>query len=94
MKKKLGKQLLYAILSFELGCSALSFLCGSQGLFHYMRMHEKNQELSASIDTLNQEILVLEQRKDHWQQHPFYYEKIAREQLQMARSDDYIYYLT
>lgn len=70
------------------------YLFGAQGIQALLRLKRDNNELDKEIKALQTEVAHLEQQIDVWNAHPFYKEKIAREQLQMARPDDQIYYLT
>lgn len=51
------------------------------------QIEQKQQNITASLQTLRGQI-------EAWQMNDFYKERAAREQLQMARADETIYYLT
>lgn len=67
---------------------------GTQGLPLLWKLKQENLLISQEIVILQQEVNALENKCIEWQKYPFYKEKIAREQLQMAREDDYIFYIT
>lgn len=50
-------------------------------------------ELQNNIVMLDQEVALLEKEIYVWQTDDFYKEKIAREQLQMARKGDELFYI-
>ncbi len=58
----------------------------------YSRLKHENFLIEAEIDQLKKLIEKLEIGIKEWQKYEFYKEKIAREELQMAREGDYIYY--
>lgn len=51
------------------------------------QIQKKQKNITASLETLHNQI-------DAWQMNDFYKERAAREQLQMARDNETIYYLT
>lgn len=53
----------------------------------------ENKRLAHSTELLVEEIKKLENETQQWEQNPFYREKVAREQLQMARPTDEVYYV-
>ncbi len=69
------------------------YIFGPQGIYVLRAMHQENSVLEKTIEGLHLEIKELEDQIVAWKTYPFYKEKIAREQLQMARKDDQVYYL-
>ncbi len=70
------------------------YLFGAHGFNHLVhlrnecdQMKQCKQEKQQEVDTLNEQIIA-------WNVHSFYKEKMAREQLQMARKGELIYYLS
>ena len=49
--------------------------------------------MSVSTDQLQQEVKTIQEDIDLWKTDDFYKEKIAREQLQMARKGDKLFYI-
>jgi len=89
---KLNKQRIIRIFfGLELIIFFSFYLGGTNGIFSVMG-------LKGDIIHLNQEMVGLKREIEHLQstvvaqaRHPFFQEKIAREQLQMARADEEIY---
>ena len=69
----------------------LAFYCwGSEGVSRLNRLCSENKKLSGAIETLAKEVASLEDELTRFQKDPFYKEKIAREQLQMAYKNEEI----
>ena len=69
------------------------YLFGPSGLQTIVRLKRENRQLDQEIEELQARVAVAEQKLAVWQSDDFYKEKIAREQLQMARKGDEIFYL-
>lgn len=69
------------------------YMFGGQGLQSLYYMSQHNRQLQQDIVALRQAALELEQQLQYWQTDDFYKEQLAREQLQMARPQEQIYYL-
>lgn len=69
------------------------YLFGPSGLQTIVRLKHENRQLDQEIEQLQARVAVAEQKLAVWQSDDFYKEKIAREQLQMARKGDEIFYL-
>jgi cell division protein FtsB len=70
------------------------YFFGAQGLHNVWRMQHENSNVQHTLTALQGEVAHLEQELYAWQHHPFYKEKLAREQLQMARPGEQIYYIS
>ena len=70
------------------------YTSGSRGVKQLASMRAENEALQQSIASLENDVAALQKKKGLWESNDFYKEKIAREQLQMARKDDTIYYLS
>lgn len=92
--KKFYAYLLYAVLGVELVVFAGFFVRGPQGLQNLSDIYVEQSAMQEGLTQLTQEVTALKQDIDNWNKHSFHKEKIAREQLQMARPDDEIFYLT
>ncbi len=92
--KKLYAYTLYTILGVEVLLFAGFYFRGPQGLQKLRGMYAEQDVMREEVDKINQEVAALKHDIDAWQKHPFHKEKIAREQLQMARTDDEVFYLT
>jgi len=69
------------------------YLFGPGGLQTMVRFEGENRALDEQINELKMEVQLWEHKIALWQSDDFYKEKIAREQLQMARSGDQIFYV-
>lgn len=67
------------------------YLFGSNGYILYKQLSCDVLELSENLSDLKTEILQLQSNIELQKKHPFFQEKIAREQLQMARAEEEIY---
>ena len=70
------------------------YLYGNNGVYALQQLCNENKQLEQKIDQLSQEVTELEHEIIAWEINDFYKEKVAREQLQMSRKDDEIYYIT
>ena len=86
--------ILRAFFSIEIVLFSWVYLYGASGLDHLLILQKENNLLLHETQTLQQNIARLELDIKQWNAHPFYKEKIAREQLQMIRKNERIYYIT
>jgi len=92
--KKIYAYALYLVLGVEVAFFANLYIRGPQGIETLRDMYAEEVTMREGVDQLQLEVTSLKRDIDDWQKHPFHKEKIAREQLQMARSDDEVFYLT
>lgn len=71
----------------------LMYFWGVDGLPKLYKIQEENRQLEQEIVLLNKEISELNNETLIWNRDPFYKEKVAREQLQMARESDEIFFI-
>jgi cell division protein FtsB len=69
------------------------YVCGKNGLQSLHKHKSAVVDLKKNIMQLDQEVASLEKEIYVWQSDDFYKEKIAREQLQMARKGDELFYI-
>ena len=70
----------------------LFFYCISpNGLPLLKKREQENKVIQKCIAQLEKEIEMIEQETNEWEDDSFYKERIAREQLYMARPDDEVY---
>ena len=69
------------------------YFLGIDGLQKLSMLRDENIKLEQEVATLNNEIATLEHEIVAWNTDPFYKEKVAREQLQMAREQDEILFI-
>ena len=70
------------------------YIGGPHGLLVQRALERENRELLLETQKIQNELLALNDSIAQWDAHPFFKEKIAREQLQMAREGDQIYYIS
>lgn len=78
-------------------CECLVMFCfyifSGNGWFAYRKLCLEKDALSCQLNTIKQEIEGLQTEMSNYAQDDFYKEKIAREQLHMARPEDIVIYL-
>ncbi len=88
------KQLLLRMfLVGELCTVGFLFICGPQGFFAVRAVYKEHAALLIKIAQEEEEVKLLKKRIDEWVKNDFYKEKIARENLQMARPEEQVYVL-
>lgn len=91
---KVKQLLLRVFFGAELLVFAGIYMFGPHGVKCLWHMKQENKQLEVEVAVLGTEIAVLEQKIVQWNTNPFYKEKFAREQLQMAKKDELIYYFS
>lgn len=81
-------------LCVEVMLLAAVYFYGSYGVQTLAQLRQDTARVEQEVGKLEQEVATLEHELNDWNSHPFYKEKVAREQLQMAREGDTIYYLS
>jgi hypothetical protein len=85
--------MLKSILFIEMGIILYLHIYGKNGLSLLYEQKIVLNHIKKEISELQREIQLLEVARDEWSSHAFYKEKIARENLQMARKNDKIFYI-
>lgn len=88
--KKIGLRIFFGA---EMVLCAYLYLFGSHGMRALMVLEQEQEQLNQEVAALQADVLSLETTIAQWDAHPFYKEKIAREQLQMAAKNEEIYYV-
>lgn len=70
------------------------YLFGTHGIQEVVQCNRETKKLDDEITLMQQEIVGLEHQLVCWQKDSFYAEKIARQELQMARPDETIYMIS
>lgn len=83
-----------AFLVVEIVFFVTMYFVSPDGLMAVTKRKMENKQLADSLCQLREEIKKLEIETKKWEIDPFYREKVAREQLQMARPDDEVYYIS
>lgn len=78
---------------FELGCFFQLYVYGKNGLQLLHKQESELRTVRSQVDQIKKSIEHISAEIDEWQRDDFYREKIAREQLQMARKGDKLFYI-
>ncbi len=70
------------------------YMCGNNSIAALVELQKDNRTLQGQLQEKDHEIAQLEGEISQWESDPFYKEKVAREQLQMARTGECVYYIT
>jgi cell division protein FtsB len=89
--KEIKRTILRVFFGLELVAFTGIYFFGPHGKQRLWQLNQENVTIIAQIDSLKADVHTLEQHIVQWNTHPFYKEKIAREQLQMACKDEKIY---
>lgn len=81
------------LLLLEMAAFGHIYFFGTNGIKVLQNQKRGVAELQKNIVSLNGEVVQLEKEIYAWQTNDFYKEKIAREQLQMARKGDELFYI-
>ena len=68
-------------------------LFGSSGIFKIRDAERAYAQVLTEIEETKEAIAKLQNEIADWKQYPFFKEQLAREQLQMARKNEQMYYL-
>ena len=85
------RTLFYFVFVTEVVCFVALFIFGPNGIAKISTLQQENRQVECKIEDLKIELIQLEKQIDDWYQHSFLKEKIARQELQMARDGDEIY---
>ncbi len=80
----------FLLLAAALGLAWMVF-GGSHGFFALVSLQRQKWRLQSEIQDLGRQNLAMKQRCEYLRTHPEYYEKIAREQLMLAKPGEIIY---
>jgi len=69
----------------------MSFTFGETGLLRYLQLREKKSQLVSEIRKVETQNLRLQSETKRLRENPFYLEKHARENFEMARPDEYVF---
>ncbi len=91
--KRAKKIFMQMVLVAEMITFGYVYLFGRNGISALRSERSAVAHLDNTIVQLKSEVAQLEQEIYAWETDDFYKEKIAREQLQMARKDDELFYI-
>ncbi len=72
---------------------AILYIASPHGLRAIAQLHRECTEADIQLMHVKESVALLEREITLWESDPFYKEKIAREQLQMVRKGDEVYYV-
>ncbi len=87
------QKLLRVIFALEIVGFAFVYYFGTHGMVALQQLQDEYTVINHDVMEQRTEIALLETEIANWQSDSFYKEKVAREQLQMARSGEQIYFL-
>lgn len=90
---RIKKMFMKVLLAAEMVAFAHIYFFGSNGIKALQDQKNVVEDLKKDILVLDEEIEQLEKEMYAWQHDDFYKEKVAREQLQMARKGDELFYI-
>jgi cell division protein FtsB len=88
INKQLGIRIFLGVESIVF---AFFYLLGSNGIMALLSLKKDISNVRAHVIALKEDIGSLQSTLALQKEHPFFQEKIAREQLQMARAEEEIY---
>ena len=91
--KNIKQLCLRVFFGIEIVLFAYMYLFGPHGMRALMNIEQDTVQLNSEVTDLQTQVHSLEFTIAQWDVHPFYKEKIAREQLQMAGKNEEIYYV-
>lgn len=94
MIKPAKRAFLRIFFAFEVLLFLWTYFFGAHGIYVLRQAGRENKRLTHEINLFKHEIEQFEDILARWERYPFFKEKHAREQLQMARETDEIYYLS
>ncbi len=89
--KKFKHTLLLSVFAIEICAFVGVYIFGTRGVRALKKLQHENAGLEQEIKRIQAQLQVQKKEVDLWRKHAFYKEKIAREQLQMARKNDQIF---
>ena len=90
---RLKRIFMKVLLLLEMAAFGHVYFFGTNGIAVLQNQRHGVAALQKNIVSLNGEVVQLEKEIYAWQTNDFYKEKIAREQLQMARKGDELFYI-
>lgn len=91
--KIIKKRVFRLLWMLQIICWAGYYLYGENGYHAMSTIKKENEQVLHDIEHLQQDITVIEQEVVAWQTDLFYVEKVAREQLQMAKDGEELYFI-
>lgn len=90
---QIKRALMRLFLVLEMVAFGYVYIAGKNGIQSLSEHKNVVVDMKKHIERLNEEVTSLEHEIHIWQTDDFYKEKIAREQLQMARKGDELFYI-
>ena len=91
---EIKKKFLRFLFTLEILLFGCNYVLGGHGMVYLLRLHKEIEIIEQEINQLDTETSSMADRITAWHSHPYFKEKEARERLQMARSQDTIYYVS
>jgi cell division protein FtsB len=84
---------LVGFLLIEIMIFGAAYLFGKHGIKQVKLAQAENEQLLEEVQALKQSVEKLEKQLSDWETNSFYKEQIARERLNLSKSNEQIYYL-
>ncbi len=78
----------------EMGSLFLYSLLGSSGISALRDAQKANNKLKQELVVVHDQLVTLVNYKKDWDTYPFYKEQFIREELQMAKKGEELYYIS
>ncbi len=88
---KKRRLIVFTLMSLSLLYLVITFVFGNSGFIRYLELREKKGQLVQEINTIEARNNRLRSDSKQLKENPFYVEKHAREELGMARPDEYVF---
>ncbi len=82
-----------ALFLVELAIFSWIYFFGLHGFYNLIELRSDSDRIEKKLVCKKADIAMLKEQIIAWNVHSFYKEKMAREQLQMARNGELIYYI-
>jgi len=93
INKKTKQLTLRVFFTCQIIAFAINYVAGSRGLQYIWTIADANKTLRQNIAQEKREVQELDAKIAAWKSDPFYHEKMAREELQLAKKGEEIYIL-
>lgn len=93
-RKHIKSLVVRGFLGLEIIAFAAIYWYGAHGVQTLSQLRLQAHELETNVKLLQQKADSIEHELAAWNTHSFYKEKVAREQLQLAREGDIIFYMS
>lgn len=91
MENKKRRIVFFTFVLFAFMYLVISFVFGDLGLLTYSKLHERKTRLEKQVKEIEKGNAALRSEVKLLKENPFYREKYAREEFELAKPDEYIF---